>query len=659
VSLLSIGVSALTSNRQALDTTGHNISNVNTEGYSRQRVDFATREANATGSHYVGSGVKTASISRQYDEFLASQLRSSQSAAAELDVYYTSASRLDDILASTDSGLQPALEGFFDAVQELADDPASTSARQVLLAEAESLADRFQYLDGEFARSRDRLNDQVVSSVDEINRIAANIAELNSNIVTAFGTSASALPNDMLDQRDQLINELSQLVDIQVLEQSDGATNVFIGKGQPLVMASDAANLTTQVSSEDATKLDIAFNFPYGTQIVTEQLTGGTIGGLVRFREEVLDPAHNQIGLIALGVAEELNSQHQLGVDLDGMAGTALFSMGSPQALSATGTGTTVTLAYDDIGQLTGSDYSLLYDGANFILTRLSDNTTQTLQPGPYDPITNPEPVVDGLNIQIDATAAVSGDRILIQPVRNGARDFDSLISDTSRLAAASPLLSQPTTVNGNPANLGDGQISLPTNSTMTGLPMTGDMNLVFDAAAGGYDVFYPGTDPAIGPADDFIAYDTSDQDDVAGLTVPSAQFTAFGGMSFTLSGIPQDGDSFVISNNTDGTSDNRNALSMADLQTDSLLLGDTSSFAETFSQLVADVGAKTHQAEVNLAAQEGLVERSETALGSISGVNLDEEAAKLIQYQQAYQASAQMINVANTLFDTLLSAVR
>lgn len=643
--ILSIGVSALLANRQALDTTGHNIANVNTEGYSRQRVDFATRLPALTGSHFIGSGVETAQIRRQYDDFIANQMRSSQSVTAELDAYFSGARRLDDMLADPDSGLQPAMESFFNALQGLADDPASSAARQVVLAEAQTLVDRFQYIDGEFNRSRDYLNDQIDFAASEISRIAQSIADLNADVAVAYGASDSAMPNDLLDQRDQLINDLSKLVDIQVLEQSDGALNVFIGKGQALVMATDAATLSTMPSSLDPSRREVAFNYPFGAQTITDQLSGGQIGGLLRFRDQILDPAQNRVGLIALGMATELNDQNQLGLDLDGMHGVALFSTGSIQLMEPGTNSGSITVSYESIGNLTGSDYELSYDGSDYHLTRLSDQTTSVHSSATV--------MVDGLSI--DATGAVAGDRFLIQPTRNGAESLNLLVSDVRRLAAAGPLQSQPAVdLNGNPTNTGNAKVSLPSVSNASGLPLGAPMELVFSNDAGGPGV--PGFNIFNGPAapDDFLPYDPATES--VGKTF---QIDAFGEMSFTISGIPQDADSFIIDNNTSGSSDNRNALSLADLQGLDHLLGGNATFGETYSQMVADIGAKTHHAEVNLAAQEGLLERSRAALSEVSGVNLDEEAAKLIQFQQAYQASAQMISVANTLFDTLLSAVR
>ncbi|MEJ2394540.1 MAG: flagellar basal body rod C-terminal domain-containing protein [Candidatus Thiodiazotropha sp.] len=604
MSILSIGVSALTANRQAMDTTGHNIANVNTEGYSRQTVDFATRKPDFTGIGYVGTGVDVSQISRQYDSFISSQVRASQSITSELQAYYDGATKLDGLVADADVGIQPTLNNFFNSLQALANDPASVSTRQLVMAEASSMVDRFHYLAGDIAAMR------LIS-----------------------------------------VNELSKMVDIQVLQQSDGAYNVFIGKGQPLVMDTSAATLTTQPSELDASHLEIAFNFSFGTQIVTDQISGGAIGGMIRFRNEILDPAQNRVGLVALGLANDLNAQQALGLDLDGLAGTSMFSMGSVQVLEPAGNGSSISVDYNNISDLTGADYQLIYDGTDFVLENLSSGSTQTLAAGLN--------TVDGLDITINAAGATAGDLFLIQPTRNGADSLDLLFTDGRRLAAASPLQVQAATdANGNALNTGDATITQPANSSATGLPLAADMQLVYNAGAGGFDIIN-------GPAapNDFIAYDATDPAQIIGVDFPLAsnptQFSAFGGISFTISGVPANGDTFNIGNNTSGSSDNRNALAMVALQQADRLLGGTATYNESYAQMVSDVGSKAHHAELNLAAQESLLARTEEAMQEVSGVNLDEEAAKLIQFQQAYQASAQIISVANTLFDTLISAVR
>ncbi|MET0050567.1 MAG: flagellar hook-associated protein FlgK [Candidatus Thiodiazotropha sp.] len=652
MSLQSIGISGLIANRIALDTTGHNISNVNTEGYSRQRVDFVTRDPFYTPVGYIGTGVESSEVKRSYNDFVAGQMRASSSVASELEAYFQGASQLDELVANAESGLQPTIQNFFSALQGLADDPTAVAARQLVMTEAESMVDRFHYFNTQFEDMRQQLNNNINFQINEINRLAQGIAEINADIQLSYGST----PNDLLDQRDQLVNQLSERVEIQVVEQNDGAFNVFIGKGQPLVIATTAATLDTQPSTLDPSHLEITFDYTFGTQIITDQISGGEIGGMLRFRSEILDPAQDRVGLVALGISEEINTQHQLGLDLQGLVGTAMFSQGTVQVLPRPGNGSSITADFNDIGSLTGDEYELTYDGTNFVLTNTTSGVSQNLVAGLN--------TVDGLDITINAAGALAGDTFIIQPTRNAAESINLLFNDVRRLAAAGPVQAQPAVdANGNPVNTGTANITQPSNSTMVGLPLAGGaIQLVYDdqgGATSGFEVYYPGSVPGVDPFDDFIVYDNTNPTTVAGVQVPAATFAAYGGISFDLSGVPADGDTFIIGNNASGTSDNRNALSMEALQNLNVMLSGTATLDETYVQMVSDVGSKTHYAEFNLTAQQSLLARTQEAMAEISGVNLDEEAAKLIQFQQAYQASAQVISVASTLFDSLLNAVR
>ncbi|MET0042542.1 MAG: flagellar hook-associated protein FlgK [Candidatus Thiodiazotropha sp. 6PLUC3] len=652
MSLQSIGVSGLVATRLALDTTGHNIANVNTDGYSRQRIDFATRLPFQSAVGYIGSGVQASEVQRQYDSFIAGQMRASASVASELQAYFNGAKQLDDIVANADSGLQPVIQNFFDAMQGMADDPSSISARQLVLTEAETMADRFHYFDQQFESMRNQMNNQIGFNIGEINRIAQGIAEINEDIKIAYGST----PNDLMDKRDQLVNELSELVDIQVLQQSDGAYNIFIGKGQPLVMDTDAATLGTQPSTMDPSHLEITFNYTFGSQVVTDQMSGGEIGGMLRFRDEILDPTHDRVGLVALGIADQINAQNQLGLDLQGIVGSSMFNLGSVDVYPRPGNGSSITASFNDIGNLTGDTYEISYYGADFKLLNMNSGATQVLAAGLN--------TVDGVDITINAAGALAGDTFIIQPTRNAASSFNLLFEDVQRLAAAGPVRVAPAVdANGNPLNTGTASMAQPTNSSMAGLPLAGGtIQLVYDdqgAATSGFEVYYPGSVPGVDPFDDFITYDNLNSATIAGTQVPGATFATLGGISFTIAGVPGDGDTFIIGNNTNGTSDNRNALRLENIQNQNVLLGGTSTIDESYVQMVSDVGSKTRHAELNLSAQESLLERTKEAMAEVSGVNLDEEAAKLIQFQQAYQASAQVISVASTLFDTLLSAVR
>ncbi len=651
--VLNIGVSALMAFQRSLSTTGHNIANAETEGYSRQRVDLATRIPQQFGEDWLGSGVKVAQIERQYDQFIASSVRGSLSSTAEFETYYTHATRLDSLLADTDAGLDPALQDLFSAIQSVADDPTSIAAREVLLEESRSMVGRFHDLNGQIDESRRQLNNELSSSVDEVNAISQNIAALNLQIVSETGS-----PNDLLDTRDQLLNDLSELVGISTVEQSDGAINVFAGKGQALVIGGISATLSTAVAADGA-NLDILYSSQGASQVITDYMTGGQIGGLISYGSEILDASQNKIGLVALGVVDELNTQHQLGMDLDGNLGGLMFSAPETstgvvvQDAAATGT---VAFAYDDVSDLTDSDYSLVYNGGtSYTLTRLSDDTVFSLDTAAPATLTN-----DGFTLAL-AGAPAAGETTIIRPTRMAANNIELNLTDGRQVAAAAPIVTGASISNtGTTGAISAGEVVDISNASFqtTAGALTPPVMIRFTSATT-YSV-YNNTNPAAPVLlEAGIAYTTGAE------VFPTPGALDYG-YSIQITGAPATGDEFTVGYNTGGVGDNRNALALGLIQTESVLQGDsanalapTTTLQETYAQLIADVGTRTSSAESDYAAQKALLDFNQESHASVSGVNLDEEAANLIRFQQAYQAAAQVISVSNTLFDTLISAVR
>jgi flagellar hook-associated protein 1 FlgK len=652
--ILNIGTSALSAFQRSLTTTGHNIANSETEGYSRQRVNLGTQIPELTAAGYLGSGVRVTSIQRMYDDFLATQMRSAQSTTSDLQVFHQFASWLDNLVADSDVGLDPAIQDFFDALHVFADDPSSIPSRQVVLSEAQTLADRFNDFAGQFDAIRRQLNGELDNLVLEVSSLAESIAEVNQAIVEAIGASGGEMPNDLMDKREVLLNQLSEKVNVTVVPQENGAWNVFIGRGQSLVINTTAATLSTAQGANDVNAREIVFSGVSGSQVITDFISGGEIGGILRFQDEMLDPAQNQLGLVAIGIADRINTQHQLGIDLDGLFGGDVFSEGSVEVLANNATAPAVTSSIIDTGNLTTSDYELVtVDGAagDFRLTRLSDGQVWTFTAGAYPYTYPPAGDLDGISISIPG-AATTGDTFLIRPTRTAARDISLQIQDPRALAAAAPVRAEPSTNSGTAGpNLGTAVITQPAISDLTNIPLAGDITLEYSAAIPGFTV--------TGGPGGTIAYNPATQSAGAQFT-----FAAYGNMTFTISGIPQDGDRFVLANNTSGIGDNRNVLALADLQDANTLLGssstaETATFQQVYGQLITDVGASTRNAEITAETSEALLERQQMALSSINGVNLDEEAANLVRFQQAYQAAAQVISVASTLFDTLIGAVR
>lgn len=649
--LLSIGVSALTAYQRALNTAGHNIANVNTPGYSRQRVELGTNVPTLLGSGYVGSGVRVNDVGRMYDGFVTSQVNNSTSSTAQFETYYGYASRLDNLVADENLSLDPVMQGFFDAIQGLADAPSSMPSREVLLSESRALIDRFRLLDAQFDDARNGLNQDLVTTVTKINAIATSIAEANDDIVTAFGLAGGSTPNDLLDHRDQLLTDLSELVNVSTVEQSNGALNVFIGNGQTLVADTQASTLAVTSGTADVNKKEITFTNSSSSAIVTSQLVSGRIGGLLDFRDKALNPAQNELGRVAAGLALQFNAQQQLGVDLTGSMGGAYFTAPTPTVLASGGG--SVSATYSNVADLTASDYTLVKGaGANdYSLVRLSDNATTAIDTGGVDPYTTP--VIDGFTLTITAGAA-SGESFLIKPTRDAAGAIALAITDASTIAAAGPLRAREAVDgNGLPTNTGNGAITQPDVTSITALPLSGsggDITLTYNPDAGGVGV--PGFD-VTGGLTATLLYNPATESGGKTFTLATKA-----GASFTVSGAPATGDSFVITDNASATGDNRNALALAAMQQSQTMIGGTATLQESYALMVSDVGADTMRAEINMQSHQGLLDQAIAAREELSGVNLDEEAADLLRYQQAYQASAQVINIAKSLFDTLIGAI-
>lgn len=628
-SIFGIGLSGLNAAQSALQATSHNISNVNTPGFNRQEVEFASNAPQYSGAGFYGRGVSVENIRRAYNGLLQSQSWGAQSSASHLQSYAEQINRIDSILADPSVGLSPALSSFFAGVHDVATNPSDTASRQGMLSQAQTVTARFHQIDDQFEAQRNDANGGMASIVDQVNTITASVADLNHriDILKASGDGTHA-PNDLLDKRDQLITELSKLVRTQVVKQDDGSYNVFLGSGQPLVVKDGANKLVLIAGDSDPRKMQVALRGTASTlKLGTTDLAGGQLGGVLEFLDKTLDPAQNALGRIAMAFGSSFNSQSQLGQDLNGAPGSAVFSIGSPQALASglnTGNGV-IGVNVASYSALTTSDYKLKFDGSNYTLTRLSDRVATTFASFPQ--------VVDGMTLSLNSGALASGDSYLVQPTRAGASGLTVLLTDGARIAAAAPIRTGAT-----PANSGSGRISAGTVDA----PPPPNANLqqvvtITFTAAGSFDVSGTGTGNPAG-----VAYS-------AGANISLNGWTA------QISGTPSAGDVFTISANTGGTGDNRNAVAMANLQTAAMLNSGNDTMQTAYAQVVSQVGNQAQEIKITSAAQDSLLGSVEQARQSVSGVNLDEEATNLLRYQQAYQASGKLIAIASTLFDTIL----
>ncbi|MBB2495876.1 flagellar hook-associated protein FlgK [Aquipseudomonas ullengensis] len=682
--LLSIGLSGLSANKTSLAVTGHNITNVNTPGFSRQDTVQATRTPQFSGAGYIGSGTTLVDVRRIYNEFLTTQVRSSTALNSDVTAYLDQINQLDSLLAGSTTGVTPGMQKLFAALQTAAEDPANIPARQLVLSEAEGLSKRFNTIYDRLYEQNAFINKQLSAVTDQVNQLATSIAGYNNAIAVAGANGQQ--PNDLLDAREEAVRQLSEFIGVTVVPQDDNTYNLFIGSGQPLVVGATAAKLQVVPGTADPLRSEVQFVSGGSSQGITSLITGGEMGGLIRYREDVLDTSMNSVGRLALSIADQINTQLGQGLDLKGNFGESLFrDINDPliigqRSLARVGnsdTNANLNVLIENTTALTTSDYEVQFTSATeYTVRRISDgqtvsaiydddgdpDTPMVAAPSPYD-ITSGTPLVfDGFSMNVASGTFAAGDRFRVMPTRNEADNIRTDLTNAEELAFASPLKAET-----SPANIGTGAITQPSlitqidiydaaaqaaleNSLRTAPPV----RIVFTSDSD-YDVV--DTAGTVLSSNTIVPGQNNTQQITAG--TPPDDFT----FEFTLSGRPKTGDNFTIAFNTNGVSDNRNALKLTELQSKSTIGIDPNfptttgaSFTDAYGDLVERVGTLTSQARVDGEATTAILKQATDNRDSVSAVNLDEEAAKLIQFEQYYQASAQIIQVARSLFDTLIN---
>jgi flagellar hook-associated protein 1 FlgK len=628
--MLNTSVSGLLAFQQELDTTSNNIANATTPGYSRESVNLVSVPGPYIGGVSIGNGVAVNGIQRTFDQTVASQVVSATSAYNQLNSFSSQAAQVDNLLGSTTNGLASQLQSLVTSLQTVANAPTSSASRQAFISQAQQLVSNLKGDDSSLQTLGLQANTQLTADASQVTSLASSIAGLNKQIMADTSQSQQA-PNSLLDQRNQLINQLATYATVTTTQQSDGSVNVYIGSGQTLVTGTTAASLSTIANPYDPSEDDLALTTAAGPSDVTAQISGGTLGGILQFRSQMLDPARNSLGQVAVVLTNAVNAQNQAGLDQSGNPGQAVFSIGGVQVLNNSGnTGSgTVTATVGDANAITTSNYILKYDGTNWNLSDASSGASVAMTGN--GSIATPF-TADGLSIVVGAGAA-AGDSYQIQPTRGAVSGMQVLLTDPAQLAAAAPLLTSAAA-----GNTGSGSIdagSVPASAAW----VRGDYTLSFTSATN-YQVT-----------------------NAAGTVVGTGAYTAgspisFNGIQVTVSGAPASGDRFAIHDNASGSGDNRNASAMAGLL-DQSLLGGTTSINAAVNHLVTNIGIQASQAQTGATAQQAVLTDATSAQQSVSGVNLDEEAAKLVQYQQAYQAAAQVIKVASNLFQSILTAVQ
>ncbi len=653
MSLLSIGVSGLNVSQTILKVTGNNIANANNPAYSRQRAEIGTVPEQFVGAGFLGAGASIQNITRVVNQFLVNQIMLDTSAYNSLEVFATNIEKIDSLLADNTSGLGPGINGFFSAIETGAQDPTSVPARQLVLSNTDGLVERFHTLYERISQQNLAVNDQLNAVTNQITALAQGIANLNADIEQQLAQGNGSVPNNSLDSREELIRRLSELVSVQVTYQDSGSANIFVGNGQDLVVGSVSNTVSVAASSRNPGSYEITFTGQSGvTREITDFVSGGKVGGLLDFRDNVIDLGFNSMGRIAIGMATAINEQNQKGVDLEGNLGGLIFNdiSSSPTVIGSsnndTATPTTVTAAITDIDQLTVSDYVMVFTSPTaYQIIRESDNnvTSGTLGALPATV------TVDGVDITVSG-GPDTGDRFFIKPTRTGANDISVAIRRSQELAFSSAI-----TTGSDIGNIGSGVISSGEvidvfDSTGAYLPefatpgqLSPPILLQFTSPTA-YDVINSSTGATISTGNAFIPGITN--------TITFGTPTAY---QVDIDGRPEAGDEFTIGYNATGIGDNLNATALGGLRFSSELDSGSLNFEDAYGRLVERMGARTAQAQISRDASESLLLQTQTNRDELSAVSMEEEAANLIKFEQSYNASAQVINVARQLFDTLL----
>ncbi|CAN7372890.1 flagellar hook-associated protein FlgK [Pseudoxanthomonas sp. LjRoot168] len=622
--LLATGSSALLAFQRALSTVSHNVANINTPGYSRQRAEFEARDGTYFGQGYQGNGVQIVDIRRMADSLATSRLLDSGGELSRLQQLSVLSTRLDQLFSEKATGISAPWSSFFDSVSALSSNAAGSADRESVLAQANALVTRFRQIDQHLDGLDTEVNAGLTAATGEVNRLAKEIAQLNGQI--GGNTHPSG---DLLDRRDQLISELVAFTGGNAVTQDGGLVNVFSAGGQPLVVGATASRLVTVPDAYRPERLQVALETNSQRITLDKRAMGGQIGGLIEFRTTVLDPAVAELGRVATSLADTFNAGHRAGMDQYGQLGADFFSLPAPRISSNAGnTGTAVLqTAVGSVSALNSQNVLLRFDGSAWVATHPDTGaaiaTTGTGTAA--DPL-----VVNGVEVVLASGTPAANDRFLLQPTAGAAGNLGVAITDPGRIAAATPV--KATT---DMANTGSGKLS--------GLK-------VLDASHAGL----------LAPVDiDFLDATNYTINGAGPFVYTPGQTIASNGWSLVLDGAPAAGDRFSVGPTGANSSDNGNARLLSNLDDARALNGGTLTLNGAIGGLTTQVGSAARQADYSAQAQQVIHDQAQAARDAISGVNLDEEAADLMRLQQAYQAASQIIATADTLFQSLLSATR
>ncbi|MCC5792469.1 MAG: flagellar hook-associated protein FlgK [Legionellaceae bacterium] len=646
--ILGIANSALNAFQQGLAVTGNNIANVNTKGYSRQTIHYNTGPSNRHAGSFIGSGVTITGVMRNSDRFANEQVRDTQSMKSQYETFFQQASQLDRLLSQDGTGVSVSMQEFFNALSQLNDAPDNIGSRNVVLNQSRILAEQYNQIQRQIDEYQRNNGQQLQESVTIINQLSTNISEINQKL------SATPDAPELLDQRDDLIRQLSELVDVSVLEQDNGVVNIAIGRGEMLVLGSDFRELSVDLSASGQEGSKILMNNGSGRIDISENMQSGVIGGLLNFEKDVLTPASQLLGQMAIGMAMVFNEQHQLGMDMNDQLGKNFFTdFNRPDLQLARSTGAAsntgnavLAVAIEDIGQTKISDYELRVSdtGSNEVrVLRKSDGQSFTLNwtDNPPAPPAG-EISLDGMRIQVDNISELTQDDIFnITATRGAAAHLALQIHDPREIAFAAPVRTLSSIDNSGNATIQLGQVfntDVVSQSFRVEFINATEFNLINVS---------DGT--TTGP----LSY-TPNEDNI--IMIPDSVDPSY---SIVISGSPLAGDTFSMDYNQGGIADNRNGLLLNNLQRREIFENGQQSLFDRHSNLIAQVGSQTYQAQLRAGSADILHQQALDFRESKSGVNLDEEAANLLRFQQAYQAAGKLLTVANDMFAVLFSSLR
>jgi flagellar hook-associated protein 1 len=635
--LMSIGMRAMFANSAALNVTGHNIANASVAGYSRQQTLVETAQGQFTGAGFFGQGVSVVNVTRAHDQFLTMQAAAAKSLSSMDEARRGQLAQLEDVFPPGSAGLGYAMGDFLNAMSDLSNTPADSSARQVVLARAKDVAARFSNAGARLDTLQAGVRADMQTSVKTVNGLAAQIAALNDQIAKSTGQNQQ--PNDLLDQRDQLVSEIGKYVQVTTMPASDGSLGVFVAGGQRLVLGNEAAKMLVMQDPAEPGRSTLALATANQPLMISEDmLTGGSLAGLMRYQSKDLVDARNQLGQMATAFASQINKAQSLGLDLRNPpgAGAPLFALGAPQAIgnlnnAKDGSGNyigQVSLTLTDGTQVQASDYDLRPDGSGtpgqYTLVRLSDGLSRAVVSGD---------VVDGVRIDIGPPDLAAGDRFLLRPAGAAATGMRAILDDPMGVAAASPVTATLGTTNTGTASLGSLKVVDPS------IDPNLSANISFTSGTGDYSW------ELRDPSGTLVSSGTG--------TWQAGQPIKLNGFELSLNGVPANGDTVAVAKTQFPATNNGNALQMSGLRDAPIVNGAT--VTDAYAATMADIGVRVQSATLGANISAAASTQADQQLGSKTGVNLDEEAARLIQFQQGYQAAAKVLQVAQSVFDTML----